>query len=116
MLDFLLVLILFFLAVYSSTLAWVPLPAVAAVSTIRRPGAALIWLPVAPADVHGRDTAQTECTAWAGPTGAGSAAGPWGGPRSAHNRGRKSVLNWRTRFPPFPAAGRRNLNRGENRS
>jgi hypothetical protein len=37
-LDFLLVLILFFLAVYSSTLAWVPLPAVAAVRAIAPAG------------------------------------------------------------------------------
>ena len=51
-----------------------------------------------------------------GSNGAGSTARRWGGPRSAHNRERKSVLNWRTRFPPSPAAVRRNLNRGENRS
>jgi hypothetical protein len=53
MLDFLLVLILFFLAVYSSTLAWAPLPAVTAAGAIAPAGAASVWLPVAPAGVYG---------------------------------------------------------------
>ena len=74
MLDFLLVLILFCLAVYSSTLAWVPLPAVAAVGAIAPAGAASIWLPVAPAGVHGRGYRADRMYGMGGSNGAGSTA------------------------------------------
>lgn len=53
MLDFLPVLILFFLAVYSVVPAWEPLPAVTAVGAIAPAGAASIWWSIAPAGVYG---------------------------------------------------------------
>ena len=67
MLDFLLVLILFFMAC-SGEPAWVPLPAVATLGEIALADTGSIWLPVTPAGVHGGDTAQTEILAWTGPT------------------------------------------------
>jgi len=54
MLDIILVLTLLLIAVCSSVLAWVPLPAIAAAGAIVPADAGLTWLPVVLAGVHGR--------------------------------------------------------------